>query len=61
MFYGIEERYLVIKNKVVIVCRAVRCDIAMEIPDCPVDRANPENAGFYFSGFHETSYIELML
>jgi hypothetical protein len=32
----------------------------MEIPDCPVDRANPENAGFYFSGFHETSFMVLL-
>jgi hypothetical protein len=45
VLYRVHERHVLVENKVVIVRRAVRGDVPMEVPNRPVNCAHPINAG----------------
>jgi hypothetical protein len=55
VFYRIEQRHHVVEDEIVVVGCPVWDDISMEIPDRPVDGANPVNIRFYFYRFHRAS------
>jgi hypothetical protein len=53
MLHRVDQRYVLVEDKIVIVGRAVGCYIPVKIPHCPVYRSHPVNAGLYLYSSHE--------
>jgi hypothetical protein len=61
MLDGVEESHLLVHDEVVIVCCTVWRDIAVKIPNGPIDYSYPINIRFDFYGLHLTSFSYVVI